>query len=50
MKLWTHLTPPLELPDTLGAIYIILLSLGALTSNNIFICFIILKPEGRKKV
>ena len=53
MELWTHLTchwSSLTTSDILTAIYLLLLSLAAITSNHLFILFINSKPEGRKTV
>ena len=53
MEVWRHLTShwsSLTTSDTLTAIYLLLLSLAAVTSNHLFIRFINSKPEGRKTV
>ena len=51
MKQWTDLKShwsSLTTSDILTAIYLLLLSLTAITSNHLFSCFINSKPEGRK--
>ena len=53
MTTWTHLTShwsSLTTSDILTIIYLLLLSLTAITSNHLFILFINSKPEGRKTV